>query len=110
MAMTISFDDFQELDIKIGTVKECALHPDADNLLLLQADVGDGETRQLVAGLRDEYETEELVDSQVVVVTNLEPTTIRGEKSEGMLLAADASECVSLLEPDTRVAPGTVVR
>ncbi len=108
--MTVSFEDFQELEIKVGTVVEAALHPDADNLLLLEVKVGEAETRQLVAGLRGEYELGELEDKQIVVITNLDPTEIRGEKSEGMLLAADASECVSLLEPDTRVAEGTVVR
>ena len=108
--MSVSFEDFQELEIKIGTVKTVADHPDADNLLLLEADVGAEEPRQLVAGIKDDYEPDGLVGRQIVVLTNLEPAVIRGEKSEGMLLAADGEDEISLLQPDVSVPPGTVVR
>ncbi len=79
--MSVSFEDFQELEIKIGTVKTVADHPDADNLLLLEADVGAEEPRQLVAGIKDDYEPDGLVGRQIVVLTNLEPAVIRGEKA-----------------------------
>ncbi len=108
--MSISFEEFQKLKIKVGTVVDCKPHPNAKNLLLLQTDIGDEEPIQLVAGLRNDYSSEQLIESQIVVITNLEPAKIRGEKSEGMLLAADAEDCISLLEPDRKVAPGTSVR
>lgn len=108
--MAVSFDDFQNLDIQIGTIQSASDHPDADNLLLLDVDLGEPDTRQLVAGIKDEYEESELEGTQIVVVTNLEEATIRGEKSEGMLLAADADRGISLLKPDKSVKNGTAVR
>ncbi|MGM0381502.1 MAG: hypothetical protein ACQEP7_05900 [bacterium] len=108
--MTVTFEDFQELEIRIGTVNSVSDHPDADNLLLMDVDIGEADSRQLVAGIKDEYDPEALVDRQIVVLTNLEPAVIRGEKSEGMLLAADGEDTISLLQPDTSVAAGTVVR
>jgi methionyl-tRNA synthetase len=108
--MTVTFKDFQELNIKIATVLEVADHPDADNLYLLKIDLGDEESRQLVAGLKNHYEPDQLTGKQIVVVTNLEQAKIRGQVSEGMLLAADAGTDVSLLVPDGDVPAGTPVR
>lgn len=108
--MTVSFDDFQQLEINVGTIQSASDHPDADNLLLLDVDLGEPETRQLVAGIKDDYEEDDLAGKQIVVVTNLEDATIRGEKSEGMLLAADADRGISLLQPDKSVKNGTEVR
>ncbi len=104
--MTVSFEDFQKLDLRIGEVVECTDHPNADNLLLLQTDVGDKKI-QLVAGLKGHYTPSELEGRKIVVLVNLEPATLRGEKSEGMLLAADGDDGVSLLQPDADVAAGT---
>ncbi|MFP4687773.1 MAG: hypothetical protein ACLFN5_06685 [bacterium] len=108
--MVVSFKDFQQLDIQIATVVEVNEHPDADNLYLLQVDLGEEKPRQLVAGLKKYYEPRQLQGSQIVVVTNLEPAEIRGEVSEGMLLAADAGEDVCLLIPDGEVPAGTPIR
>lgn len=108
--MTVSFDDFQALDIQVGTVQSVEDHPDADNLLLLDVDLGEPDTRQLVAGIKDDYEESDVEGRQIVVVTNLEEAEIRGEKSEGMLLAADADRGISLLQPDKSVKNGTPVR
>lgn len=108
--MTVSLDDFQKLDLQIGTVQTVREHPDADSLYLMDVDLGELENRQLVAGLVDHYDPEELEGRQIVVVTNLEPATIRGETSQGMLLAADAERHVSILQPDRAVPNGTDVR
>ena len=67
MAETIKFDDWEKIDIRIGTVKEAKDHPDADKLLVLQIDEGKGELRQLVAGLKGHYSPEDLVYYNVVV-------------------------------------------
>lgn len=108
--MTVSIDEFQELDLQIGTVQAVSDHPDADNLLLLDVDLGELDNRQLVAGIKNDYTAEDLEGTQIVVITNLEPSEIRGEKSEGMLLAADAERHIALLEPDKAVPNGTEVR
>lgn len=108
--MSISIGDFEKLDIRVGTVQSASDHPNADNLYLLQTDLGEPENHQLVAGIKDDYTVDELEGQQVVVVVNLEPATIRGETSEGMLLAADADRGICLIQPDKSVKNGTVVR
>src|SRR5258706_167844 len=84
---TIQYDDFAKLELRVATVIECKAHPNADKLLVLQIDLGT-EKRQICAGLRQHYAPEQLVGKQIVVVANLAPRTMRGEVSQGMLLAA----------------------
>ena len=104
---TISMADFQKLQIVVGEVKECREHPAADKLLLLRVDVG-GTEKQLVAGIRGHYAPDEMVGKRIVVLDNLEPAKLRGEKSEGMLLAAtDAAGKVVLLTVDREVETGS---
>src|SRR5438552_880202 len=87
----ITYDDFSKLELRVATVLECTPHPNADKLLILQIDLGT-EKRQICAGLRQHYQPEQLVGKQIVVVANLAPRQMRGEVSQGMLLAAtDAS-------------------
>jgi len=85
-------------------------HPDADRLLVLKIDLGD-EQRQLVAGIKQHYEPEALVGKLIVVVKNLKPRKMRGEESQGMLLAAsdDEKAQVVLVEPGADIAPGSRV-
>lgn len=108
--MTATLDDFEQLELRVGTVQTVSDHPNADSLYLLDVDLGELDTRQLVAGLKDDYEPDELEGRQITVITNLEPAEIRGERSEGMLLAADAERHVALVEPDKAVPNGTTVR
>lgn len=107
---TISIDEFRQLDLRVGTVQSAEVHPRADKLIVLQVDLGGGERRQLVAGLRGHYAPEALVGRQIVVVANLAPAVLRGVESQGMLLAAQDGERVVLLGPDTAVTPGAPVR
>ena len=109
MAKIISFKEFQELDLRVGKILEVRDHPNADKLILMKIDLGT-EVRQAVAGIRQWYSNEELEGKTVVVIANLEPAVLRGEKSECMLLAADASDDVVLLAPEKPVLPGTKVR
>lgn len=103
----ISISDFQKLDLVVGEVKECSDHPGADKLLILRVDVG-GREKQLVAGLRGHYASDELVGKKIVVLDNLEPATLRGERSEGMLLAGtDAGGKVILVTMDREIQPGS---
>src|SRR5689334_81840 len=84
----IKYDDFAKLDLRVATVLECKPHSNADKLLVLQIELANGEKRQICAGLRKDYPPETLVGKQIVIVANLEPRTMRGEPSQGMLLAA----------------------
>lgn len=84
----IVYDDFAKLDLRVATVVAAQPHPNADRLLKLQIDLGDHQ-RQICAGIKPFYDPpSSLVGKQIVVVTNLKPRTIRGEPSNGMLLAA----------------------
>ncbi len=88
------------LDLRVAAVTEAGEHPNADRLLVLRIDLG-FEHRQLVAGLAGIYEPAELVGKRIVVVANLKPAKLRGEISQGMLLAAHGQENVGLiLAPD----------
>ena len=88
---TITYEDFVKLDLRIATVLEATEHPNADKLICLKIDLGD-EQRQIIAGLKEYYEPQQLVGKQLVVVTNLEPRKMRGMESNGMLLAASSGE------------------
>jgi methionyl-tRNA synthetase len=114
---TITYDDFAKLDLRIATVIAAEPHPNADRLVKLQVALGD-HTRQVCAGIRQYYDPEKLVGRQVVVVANLAPRTIRGEESNGMLLAASdmtgsddprSPAEIILLMPDKETPPGSRV-
>jgi methionine--tRNA ligase beta chain len=103
-----SLADFQQIDLRIATVKSAEVHPNADRLLVLKIDVG-GEERQIVAGIRASYEPTALLGKQIVVVFNLEPAKLRGLESQGMLLAARDGDRVVVLTPEALVASGSKV-
>jgi tRNA-binding protein len=107
---TIQYDDFAKLELRVATVLACTAHPNADKLLVLQIDLG-GERRQICAGLRQHYQPEQLVGKQIVVVANLAPRQMRGEISQGMLLAAtdSAGGKVIFVTPSEPAAPGSKV-
>jgi methionyl-tRNA synthetase len=109
MAETITIDQFAQLDLRTAKILEARPHPNADKLMLLQVDVGDVQ-KQIVAGIRGHYAPEDLVGRTIVVVNNLAPAVLRGEESNGMLLAATADNKVVLLRPDVDVPPGCKVR
>ena len=97
---------FSRLNLKVAEIKEIKLHPDAEKLYIIQIDCG--EKRQLVAGLKKYYKEKDLLGRKIIIVSNLEPAKLRGEKSEGMLLAVTENETVGLLfvkdaKPGTQV-------
>ena len=109
----ITFDDFAKLDLRVGTVLECKPHENADKLLVLQVDLGT-EKRQICAGLRGYYEPEQLVGKQIVVCANLAPRKMRGEVSQGMLLAGSGGgesgrDHVIVVGPHGELPPGSKV-
>ena len=103
---TAAADPFASVDLRAARVLSVEPHPDADKLYVLKVDIG-SEQRQLVAGLRAYYKPEELVGKNVVIVANLEPAKLRGELSEGMILACDDG---TLLVPEKKVRDGLKIR
>ncbi len=106
----INFDEFKKVEMKVGKVKSVEKVPDADKLLKFVLDMG-GEERQVLSGIAEHYtDLDALVDKDLIVVANLEPRTIRGLESQGMILCADAGGRVVLLHPDRDVPPGSIVK
>ena len=105
----ITIEEFMKLELIVAQVKEVREHPNADRLYVMKVDTGTQE-RQLVAGIRLSYAPEELVGRRVVIAANLEPATIRGEESQGMILAASDENGISVLSPDRDVALGSKVK
>jgi methionyl-tRNA synthetase len=84
--------------LRVGRIEAAEPHPEADKLYIESVDMGGGETRQIISGLRGHYEPEELVGKKVIIVSNLKTAKLRGEKSEGMLLAAEKGKKLEVLE------------
>ena len=104
-----TIEEFKKLQIIVAQIKEVVEHPNADKLYLIKVDTGT-EEKQLVAGIRKSYTKEELMGRKVVVVNNLEPATIRGEVSQGMILAASDENGISILSVDRDVKLGSIVK
>ena len=108
--MNISYDDFAKLEIRIGTILSVEAVPDADRLLKLSVDVGEESPRQIVSGIREYFDDiDSLVGKQCPFLTNLEPRTIRGLESQGMIIAAGADDVFALLNPSQELAAGTPI-
>lgn len=106
---TVNYDHFAQLDLRVARIIEAREHPNANKLLLLRIKVGEVE-KQIVAGIRGHYEPSGLVGRSIVVVNNLEPAMIRGEESNGMLLAASDGTSVVLVQPEREIADGCRVK
>jgi len=107
--MTISYEDFRKLELRVALVTEVNDHPNADKLYILKVDDGSGTPRQLVAGLKPYMPPEKLLGKRIIVLANLEPAILRGVESQGMLLAAQHGDHVTVLVPDEDIPPGSVV-
>ena len=105
-----SFDDFMKLDLRVGTVLECAKVPKADKLLQFKIDDG-LETRTILSGIAKHFNPEELIGKQVCFIANLPPRTLRGIVSEGMILSAEDNEGkLSLLTVTPQAKPGSEIK
>ena len=108
---TIDYDTFTKLDLRVGTVITAENVPDSENLLLLKVDIGEEKPRTIVAGIAKQYSPEEIIGTQVTVLTNLEPKAIRGIESNGMLLAADMKKKgAALIRPGSSAPNGSLIR
>jgi methionyl-tRNA synthetase len=111
MADPIAYDDFAKVELRVAKVLEARPHPNADKLLVLQVDLGEETPRQIVAGIKAHYAPETLVGKKIVIVANLAPAMLRGEASNGMLLAATSGEKVILLTVDDQdCVPGAKIK
>lgn len=110
-ANLITIEDFSRIDLRVAEIKSVEDHPNADKLLILKIDVGDGiEDRQVVAGIKGYYSPSELIGKKIIIVNNLAPAVLRGVESQGMLLAAQDGQKVVILSPEKDVSPGSSVR
>lgn len=108
---TIAYRDFAALDLRVGRIVEVRRHPDADRLYIVQVGLGELGTRQTVTSLVPHYTEDELRGRVVIVLVNLAPARMRGERSECMLLCAetdDESRSI-LLTPSAEIPLGTRV-
>jgi len=92
LAPTITIDDFVKVDLRVATILAAERVPKADKLLKLQVDLGEGQPRQILAGIAQYYSPEEITGRKIIVVANLAPRKLRGLESNGMLLAASIGE------------------
>lgn len=106
----VSIDDLKKLNLRVGVVTAATDHPNADRLLVLTVDVGDGTPRQLVAGIKGSYQASEVIGKPVVVVANMKPATLRGVESQGMILAASDESSIVLVTPERPIRPGSPVK
>lgn len=107
----ISIEDFLKIDLRVAEVKHAEPHPNADKLLILKIDAGDGmEGRQIVAGIRSAYQPVDLIGKKIVIVNNLAPAILRGVESQGMLLAAKDESQVVILTTEKDIKPGSKIQ
>lgn len=109
MKPTISFADFDKMDLRIGKIIQCERKEGSEKLLRLTVDFGEEGQRNILSGIAQWYTPEELIDKQFLFIINLEPRKMMGEFSEGMILAADAEKPFPL-KPIKKVSAGTKIR
>jgi methionyl-tRNA synthetase len=107
--VTVSFDEFQKLDLRVGRIVNAELVPKANKLLKLTVDLGQ-EQRTVVAGIAQSYPPETLAGKSIILVANLAPRTLRGIESRGMVLAAESDGQIILAGFDGPATPGSKVK
>lgn len=105
----IEIGTFQQIEMRTGRILSARAHEKADKLLVLHVDIGEPTPRQIVAGIRADWEPDVLVGRTVIILANLKPAMLRGVESQGMVLAVRGVSKVIPLGVDGDVAPGTRV-
>ena len=105
----IAYEDFAKVELVVGKVLECKDHPDADKLLVFTVDIGEDKPRTIISGIKKWYGVDDLVGKNVIVVKNLAPRKMRGIESQGMLLAADFEDDLTMLTTLKDMKPGSKV-
>ena len=114
----VTYEEFKKMDIRLGTIREVEPVPETDKLLKFQIDFaekdeeGNNKLRQIVSGIHEFYpEYQNLVGKQVLYIVNLEPRSIKGVESNGMLMAVDGTDGKPVfLVPEVPVNVGSKVR
>jgi methionyl-tRNA synthetase len=104
----LSFDEFQKVDLRVGTIKTAEKVAGSKKLIRLTVDIG--EERTVVAGISGHYAEADLINKQVIVVANLAPAKLMGVESRGMVLAATDESGVHLIAPDMNTKAGSKVK
>ncbi len=102
-----SIDDFAKIEIRVGTILSVEIVEGADKLYKLSVDFNEGEPRQILSGIREYINAEDLIGKQLPFVTNLAPRTIRGLVSNGMILVGKDESGMALLNPSIKLVNGT---
>jgi methionyl-tRNA synthetase len=111
MSSNIDYDYFSKISMMVGTIKTAEDIPKADKLYKLTVDIGPSiGIRQIVAGIKGSYEKKDLIDKQIIILVNLEPRSLRGVESQGMLLAASVDGKAILLKPEVKAPNGTIIK
>lgn len=105
-----TIDDFQKIEIKVGTVISVEIVEGADKLYILQVDLGEEKPRQILSGIREFVTSEDLLNKQFPFVTNLAPRMLRGHESQGMILAGSDDAGLALFNPSKPLVNGTRLR
>ncbi len=106
----ITIDDFQKVEIKVGTVISVDVIEGADKLYILKVDLGEEKPRQILSGIREYKQPEDLLGKQFPFVTNLAPRMLRGFESQGMILAGSDEGGLALFNPTQPLVNGTRLR
>ena len=108
MTNHIKHEDFKKLDLRVGKVTDVSKLPKTQKLYKIIVDIGDKKI-QIISSLADYYSEDELLNKKIIVLTNLEPASFRGETSEGMLLCAENQKDCVLLSVDKDIDVGTKI-
>ena len=107
---SVTFKEFQKMDLRVGKIIKAEKVPTTKKLIRMDVEIGQGETRQIVAGMAEHLKPEDLTGKNVIVLANLEPKEFMGLESKGMILAADLKGKPILLTPEEDTPPGTKIR
>ncbi len=109
--MTIQFDDFAKVEMKVGEIREASLVEGSEKLLKLSVDFGEENPRTIMSGIKNYFESPDvLVGKRCAFVTNLEPRSIMGVTSEAMILAASHDGKIALFEVGENIPVGTKIK
>ena len=110
MIKEIDYENFANVDLRVGEIKSVENVDGADKLLKLEVDVGELGVREIFAGIKKFYEIEDLLGSKTLVVTNLKPKKMKFGLSSGMILAADSDGDIIIISPSSKIKNGSKVK
>lgn len=107
---TITYSDFEKLDLRVGKIMKVEDIEGADKLYKLTVSIGELGEKTICAGIKTYYTKKDLLKKKIVVIVNLESRMLKGIESQGMLLAASDDEKIVLLSPEKDIEEGSIVK